>query len=129
MLGDWKRACTSRTLVDSALAGSHAFASFFSAPVSFADSGDATTSTTSQKHTTSHLVQLPARTSAARLPMLIDPPGFPAAAHHVVHSYATTSPTRGARARQPRLVVGRSQVAPQHHREHRQGLYRFKPIA
>src|SRR5215469_12019017 len=79
MFGDWKRDCTSRTLVDSAFAGSHALASFFSAPVSFDDSGSAITSTTSQKPTTIHLVQLPAGISAAFLATLIDSPSGPLA--------------------------------------------------
>ena len=64
-MGDWKRDCTSRTLVDSALGGSQDFASFFSAPVSFVDSGNVMTSTATQKPTTTHLVQLPAGISAA----------------------------------------------------------------
>src|SRR6266516_5131244 len=99
MLGDWKCACTSRTLVDSAPAGSHAFASFFSAPMSLLDSGSVMTSTTTQKPTTTHLVQLPAGISAAFRSLLIDSPSL-AAADHSVHSYATTSPPGGARARQ-----------------------------
>src|SRR6266571_197604 len=70
MLGDWKRACTLRTLVDSAFGGSQALASFFSAPMSFADSGNAITSTTSQKPTTIHLVQLPAGISVSLLATL-----------------------------------------------------------
>src|SRR6266550_1239401 len=74
MFGDWKRACRSRTWVDSALAGSQALASFFSAPISLFDSGKATTTTTSQKPTTSHLVQLPAGISAILLALLIDAP-------------------------------------------------------
>src|SRR5882757_11088231 len=82
MLGDWICDWTSRTLVDSALAGSQAFASFFSAPVSFPDSGNATTSTTSQKATTTHLVQRPAGISAIRVGL---PIGFPPVA-----SYAQT---------------------------------------
>src|SRR5262245_29660209 len=57
-LGDWKRSCACRTAVDSALAGSQALASFFSAPVSLVDSGKARTRMTSQKPTTTHLVQL-----------------------------------------------------------------------
>ena len=74
MLGDWKRDCTSRTLVDSALAGSQALASFCSAWVSLLDSGKATTITTSQKPTTSHLVQRPTGISATFLSLLIDSP-------------------------------------------------------
>src|SRR5215470_1985159 len=76
MLGDWKRACTSRTLVDSAPAGSQALALFFSAPISFPESGNAITSTTSQKPTTIHLVQLPAGISVSLLATLfIGSPG------------------------------------------------------
>src|SRR5689334_3386569 len=75
MFGDWKRDCTLRTLVDSAFAGSHALASFFSAPVSFPDSGSAITRTTSQKPTTTHLVQLPAGISVSLLATLFI--GFP----------------------------------------------------
>src|SRR5215469_15089897 len=82
MFGDWKRDCTSRTLVDSAFAGSQAFASFFSAPVSFDDSGNAITSTTSQKPTTTHLVQLPAGISVSLLATLfIDSPGSAGGQH------------------------------------------------
>ena len=76
MLGDWKRDCTSRTLVDSALPGSQYFASFFSAPMSLLDSGAMITSTTTQKPTTTHLVQLPAGISASLPILFIDsPPG------------------------------------------------------
>src|SRR5260370_34642723 len=74
MLGDWKRACALRTLVDSALAGSQAFASFFSAPVSFDDSGNAMTSTTTQKPKTTHLVKLPAGVSASLFTRSTDSP-------------------------------------------------------
>src|SRR5262252_2387814 len=81
MFGDWKRDCTSRTLVDSAFAGSHAFASFFSAPVSLLDSGKATTRTITQKPTTIHLVQLPDGISAAFLATLIDSPGSAGGQH------------------------------------------------
>src|SRR5215831_8796935 len=82
MFGDWKRDCTSRTLVDSAFAGSQALASFFSAPVSFDDSGSAITSTTSQKPTTTHLVQLPAGISVSVLATLfIDSPGSAGGQH------------------------------------------------
>src|SRR6266516_612970 len=101
MLGDWKRDCRSRTLVDSALAGSQALASFFSAPMSLFDSGKATTTTTSQKPTTSNLVQLPAGISAILLALLIDAPWPPAAACPApVHPHATTGPQRDARAHQ-----------------------------
>ncbi len=46
--------------MDSALGGSHDWASFFSAPISFPDSGPATATTTSQNTSTSHLVRRPA---------------------------------------------------------------------
>src|SRR6516225_3108141 len=75
MFGDWKRDCTLRTWVDSALPGSQALASFFSAPLSLVDSGKARTRMTSQKPTTTHLVQLPAGISAILLRLLIDSPG------------------------------------------------------
>ncbi len=91
MFGDWKRACTSRTLVDSAFAGSQAFASFFCAPVSFPASGNATISTMPQKATTSHLVQLPAGTSAILRALPIDTPL--AAGYHAVPTQATTGST------------------------------------
>src|SRR5215469_4937647 len=74
MLGDWKRACSFRTLVDSALAGSHALALFFSAPISLDDRGSVITSTTTQKPTTTHLVQLPAGISASFFTPFIDSP-------------------------------------------------------
>ena len=74
ILGDWKRSCAFRTLVDSAAPGSQYFASFFSAPVSFFDSGKARTSTTTQKPTTTHLVQLPAGISAIFFSLSIDSP-------------------------------------------------------
>src|SRR5215831_19847119 len=94
IFGDWKCDWTSRTLVDSALAGSHVFASFFSAPISFDDSGRVTTSTTTQKPTTTHLVQLPAGISAILLSLLTDstPRDPPAAACRSIHSHATTRP-------------------------------------
>src|SRR5262252_1572704 len=98
MLGDWKRACTSRTLVDSAPAGSQALALFFSAPMSFPDNGRAITSTTSQKPTTTHLVQLPAGISVSLLATLfIGSPGFRCL---TPSSYATMRLERDARTRQ-----------------------------
>src|SRR5438874_6076253 len=63
-LGDTKCDRRASTCVDSALGGSHDWASFFSAPVSFPDSGPATTTTTSQNTSTSHLVRRPAGTAA-----------------------------------------------------------------
>src|SRR5260370_33398785 len=74
MWGDWKWDCRPRTLVDAALAGSQALASFFSAPISLFDSGKATATTTSQKPTTNHLDQRPAGISAILLAPLIDAP-------------------------------------------------------
>src|SRR5258708_37707550 len=59
MFGDWRADCSFSTCVDSALAGSHAWASFFSAPVSFPDSGQATATTISQNTKTAHLVRRP----------------------------------------------------------------------
>jgi len=89
MLGDWKRACTSRTLVDSAPAGSQALALFFSAPMSFPDSGRAITSTTSQKPTTIHLVQLPAGISVSFLATLfIGSPGVPVPDSQLLRNHA-----------------------------------------
>src|SRR6516165_8678853 len=99
MLGDWKRAWMLRTLVDSALPGSQALALFFSAPMSFADNGNAITSTTSQKPTTTHLVQLPAGISVSLLATLfIASPGVPLG-RCTTHSssYATMRPGRAAR--------------------------------
>src|ERR1700691_3575809 len=64
MFGDWKRDCRSRTLVDSALAGSQAEESFFSAPVSLPDNGAATATMISQKTSTAHLVRRPLATPA-----------------------------------------------------------------
>src|SRR5258706_13971989 len=88
MLGDWICDWTSRTLVDAALAGSQAFASFFPAPVSFPDSGNATTSPTSQKTTTTHLVQRPAGISAIPLSLLIgSPPGLPLVSHSLLRNH------------------------------------------
>src|SRR6185437_3875579 len=63
-LGDTTFDRSASTCVDSALGGSHDWASFFSAPVSFPDSGPATTTTTSQNTSTSHLVRRPAGTAA-----------------------------------------------------------------
>src|SRR5215831_4318768 len=71
----------SRTLVDSAPAGTHCDVSFFSAPVSFADSGNVITSTTTLKPTTTHLVQLPAGISAIFPSLPISSPGS-AGGHH-----------------------------------------------
>ena len=59
-LGDtnWERRFS--TCVDSARGGSQAWASFFSAPVSFPESGPASATRTSQNTSTSHLVLRPA---------------------------------------------------------------------
>src|ERR1700722_11006453 len=75
-LGDWKAACRFTTCVDSAWAGSHAEASFFSALVSLPASGPSTATTRSQKTRTSHLVRRPLGTRArARAVFIGDPPG------------------------------------------------------
>src|SRR5215472_2379085 len=74
MPGGWRRVWTSTTLVDSALAGSHWAVSFFSACLSFSDSGTATAITITHKPTTSHLVQRPAGISAIFLRLLIASP-------------------------------------------------------
>src|SRR5215831_14588360 len=64
-----------RTWVDSAFGGSQDEASFFSAPVSFPDSGPATATITSQATSTSHLVRRPAGAYAiARKTAMPDPP-------------------------------------------------------
>ena len=59
-LGDTTFDRSASTCVDSALGGSHDWASFFSTPVSFPDSGPATATTTTQNTSTSHLVRRPA---------------------------------------------------------------------
>jgi hypothetical protein len=58
VLGGWKRDRRSTTLVDSAPAGSQAFASFFSGSVSLADSGKVITRATTQKPARLRGVQL-----------------------------------------------------------------------
>src|SRR5215470_9795028 len=64
-----------RTWVDSAFDGSQDEASFFSAPVSFPDSGPARATITSQNTSTSHLVRRPAGAYAiARKTAMPDPP-------------------------------------------------------
>ncbi len=59
MFGDWKLDCRFRTFVDSALAGSQACESFFSAPVSLLASGPSATTTMTQNTRISHLVRRP----------------------------------------------------------------------
>src|SRR6266566_4164663 len=59
-LGDTTFDRSASTCVDSALGGSHDWASFFSAPVSLPDNGPASATTTSQNTSTSHLVRRPA---------------------------------------------------------------------
>src|SRR5215469_3927443 len=59
-LGDTTFDRSASTCVDSALGGSHDWASFFSAPVSLPDSGPASATTTSQNTSTSHFVRRPA---------------------------------------------------------------------
>ena len=63
--------------MDSALGGSHAEASFFSAPISFPESGPATATTTSQNTSTSHLVRRPAGTPTIALTLLTPDPPVP----------------------------------------------------
>src|SRR6266705_690599 len=65
---NWERSF--RTSVDSAFGGSHDWASFFSAPVSFPDSGPATTTMTSQNTSTSHFVRRPAGLPTSPLVLL-----------------------------------------------------------
>src|SRR6516164_49492 len=96
MLGDWKRACALRTLVDSALAGSHALALFFSAPISFDDRGSAITSTTTQKPITTHLVQLPAGMSASFFTPFINSPYGSAAGLATSGTELSTAMTRAS---------------------------------
>src|SRR5262245_15852870 len=69
--GDWNDDCSFSTLVDSALAGSQACASFFSAPVSFPDSDPATAATISQNTRTAHLLRRPAGSRSRALAFLI----------------------------------------------------------
>src|SRR5512140_3016592 len=74
-LGDTTFDRSARTCVDSALGGSHDWASFFSAPVSLPDSGPASATTTTQNTSTSHLVRRPA--GIATIPRILltqDPP-------------------------------------------------------
>src|ERR1039457_943238 len=70
-LGDWNRDCRSRTLVDSALAGSHDFASLCSAPISLPASGPATPRMTIHSTTTTHLVRRPLGTPTIARALLI----------------------------------------------------------
>src|SRR5215510_1606295 len=101
MLGDWKWDCTSRTLVDSAPAGTHCDGSFFSAPISFDDSGNVITSTTTQKPTTTHLVQLPAGISASLLATLFigSPSGSAGGQHQSPGRSCSRSASRAASVR------------------------------
>src|ERR1017187_506223 len=70
-LGDWNRDCRSRTLVDSALAGSHDFASLCSAPISLPASGPATPRMTIHSTRTTHLVRRPIWTLTIARALLI----------------------------------------------------------
>src|SRR5215469_10218558 len=90
--GDWTWDSASKTLVDSAPAGTHCATSFFSTPVSFFDRGKATTSTTTQKPTTSHLVQLPAGISAILRSALIAFPSSPAGGQDRSAGLSVTAP-------------------------------------
>src|SRR5712691_826770 len=71
-LGDWNCDCRASTLVASALAGSHACASFFSAPISLPASGPATARMTIHRTRTAHLVRRPAGTLTIARALLIE---------------------------------------------------------
>src|SRR5271165_975915 len=66
-----------RTCVDSALGGSQDDASFFSAPVSFPDSGPATATRMSQNTSTSHFVRRPAGIFSSARIVVIPVPSSP----------------------------------------------------
>src|SRR5215467_523489 len=74
-LGDTTFDRSARTCVDSALGGSHDWASFFSAPFSLPDSGPASATTTSQNTSTIHLVRRPAGTPT--IPRITQDPPSP----------------------------------------------------
>src|SRR3954453_7771259 len=67
VLGERNAFCSSRTTVDSALPGSHDFASFFSAPLSLPASGPIAATTTSQNNRTRYLLRRPTITRVATL--------------------------------------------------------------
>src|SRR4051794_41001363 len=67
VLGDRNAACSSSTCVDSALPGSHDFASFFSAPDSLPASGPAAATTMTQNSNTRYLVRRPTMTRVTTL--------------------------------------------------------------
>src|SRR6266545_700185 len=72
--GDWNFDWKSSTFVDSAWAGSHEWASFFSAPVNLPASGAASTTTTIQNAKITHLIFRPAGKLIIARALLI---GFP----------------------------------------------------
>src|SRR5512135_1404416 len=82
-LADTKCDRSASTCVDSALGGSHDWASFFSAPVSFPDNGPAITTMTSQNTSTSHLVRRPAGIPA--IAFSLDMPDSPVPVLPVLH--------------------------------------------
>src|SRR6266568_3364024 len=74
-LGDWNCDSRASTLVDSALAGSHACASFFSAPISLPASGPAAARMMIHRTRTAHLVRRPAgMLTIARALLIRNPP-------------------------------------------------------
>src|SRR6516165_6001687 len=74
-LGDTTFDRSASTCVDSALGGSHDWASFFSAPVSLPESGPASATMTSQNTSTSHFVRRPAGTPI--IPRITQDPPVP----------------------------------------------------
>src|SRR5215469_11257363 len=107
------------TCVDSAFGGSHAELSFFSAPVSFPESGPMTATRISQPTSTSHLVRRPAGTFAiARKKLTPDPPVSPCdlvirtSSHGEVHRTSrdffqqryVARPAAGARPSMPSML-------------------------
>src|SRR6266536_3259034 len=74
--GDWNFDWKASTFVDSAWAGSHEWASFFSAPVNLPASGAASTTTTIQNAKITHLIFRPAGKLIIARALLIGFPGF-----------------------------------------------------
>src|SRR5579859_6002872 len=72
--GDWKLDSRFSTRVDSAFGGSHACASFFSAPVSLPDNGPATATAIIQNARTAHLVRRPPGNRSRARALLISNP-------------------------------------------------------
>src|SRR6266436_7819015 len=106
MFGDWKADCSFSTCVDSALAGSQDWASFFSAPVSFPDSGPATAAMISQNTRTAHLVRRPpGKRSRARALLIFS--------SRSLGSSVKLSPRAMSGARGPEQVISRLAEQPQ----------------